>query len=103
MTRPLIFNQGFTLAELSVVILITGLLLGAAAMPAAPILRKARLLETQGKLENIARAIDFYAAQNLRVPCPASPDTKSTSPPFGYEAGSGENGAGIPADCGMDV
>ncbi len=95
-------NTGFTLAELAAVILITGLILGSAAMIAAPILRKARTLETQAKLGNIARAIDFYAAQNFRVPCPASPDRSAKSPPLGYEAGSGEKGTIVPADCGTD-
>lgn len=84
------------------VIFIAGLLLAAAAMIATPVLRKARMVETQAKMENIARALDDYAAQHLRLPCPASPDRKSTNPPFGFEAGGGAAGNAVPGDCGTD-
>src|SRR5579871_1685853 len=53
-------------------------------------------------MANIARALDDYAAQNLRVPCPAIPDIKSTNPPFGFEAGSRTSGNSVPTDCGAD-
>jgi len=96
-------RQGFTLAEMAVVVLITGLMLGAAASIALPILHKARRIETDQKMQNIARALDDYAAQNLRVPCPASPDTKSVNPPWGFEAGSGLTGNIVPSDCGSDA
>jgi type II secretory pathway pseudopilin PulG len=95
-------SEGFTLAEMAIVIMITGLMLTAAASITLPILHKARRIETDQKMENIARAIDDYAAQNLRVPCPAIPDTKSTNPPWGFEAGSSTAGNIIPSDCGAD-
>jgi prepilin-type N-terminal cleavage/methylation domain-containing protein len=95
-------DAGFTLAEMAIVVAITGCLLAAAATIATPILRTARKIETDQKLANIARAIDYYAGQNYRVPCPASPDPKSTEPPWGFEAGSGKTGNHIPADCGPD-
>jgi type II secretory pathway pseudopilin PulG len=101
--RPgLLDSEGFTLAEMAVVILITGLMLTAAAAITLPIMHKARRIETDQKMENIARALDDYAAQNLRVPCPAVPDNKSKSPPFGFEAGSGPAGNMVPSDCGPD-
>jgi type II secretory pathway pseudopilin PulG len=95
-------SEGFTLAEMAVVILITGLMLTAAASITLPIMHKARRIETDQKMANIARALDNYAAQNLRVPCPALPDTKSKNPPFGFEAGSGPAGNAVPSDCGTD-
>jgi type II secretory pathway pseudopilin PulG len=95
-------ENGFTLAEMAVVIFITGLMLVAAASIATPLIRKARQVETDQKLENVARALDYYAAQNFRVPCPASPDTKAVNPPSGYEAGSGAAGNAVPSDCGSD-
>lgn len=95
-------SEGFTLAEMAIVIFITGLMLAAAAEITVPIMHKARAIETNQKLQNIARALDSYAAQNLRVPCPAIPDIKSTIPPFGYEAGSGASGNIVPSDCGAD-
>ena len=101
--RPgLLHSEGFTLAEMAIVIFITGLMLTAAAAITLPIMHKARRIETDQKMENIARAIDDYAAQNFRVPCPAIPDTKSTNPPFGFEAGSGPAGDMVPSDCGTD-
>jgi prepilin-type N-terminal cleavage/methylation domain-containing protein len=100
--RLLLPEPGFTLLEMSIVVAVTGLMLAGAASIAAPIIRMARQMETDQKLENIARAIDYYAAQNYRVPCPASPDTKSADPPWGFEAGSGKAGNNIPADCGAD-
>jgi prepilin-type N-terminal cleavage/methylation domain-containing protein len=95
-------RAGFTLAEMAVVIFITGLLLAAAAEITIPIMHKARTIETDQKMHNIARALDDYAAQNLRLPCPAIPDTKAKNPPFGYEAGSGASGNAVPADCSTD-
>ena len=95
-------SEGFTLAEMAIVIFITGLMLTAAAAITLPIMHKARRIETDQKMQNIARALDNYAAQNLRVPCPAIPDIKSKNPPFGYEAGSGASGNIVPSDCGTD-
>ena len=95
-------SEGFTLAEMAIVIFITGLMLTAAAALTLPIMHKALRIETDQKIANIGHALDNYAAQNLRVPCPAIPDTKSTNPPFGYEAGSGVAGNTVPSDCGAD-
>jgi type II secretory pathway pseudopilin PulG len=95
-------SAGFTLAEMAIVILITGLMLAAAADITIPIMHEAKKIETDQKMANIARALDNYAAQNLRVPCPAIPDLKSKNPPFGVEAGSGASGNIVPADCGAD-
>ena len=95
-------DSGFTLTEMAIVIMITGLMLGAAASIAIPMIRTAKRLETDKKLENIARAIDYYADQNYRVPCPAVPDKKSVNPPWGFEAGSGTTGNDVPASCGTD-
>jgi len=101
-SKPLLPETGFTLLEMTIVVTITGLMLVAAASIATPMIRTAQKIETDQKLENIARAIDYYAAQNYRVPCPAAPDTKSADPPWGFEAGSGKAGNNIPADCGAD-
>ena len=96
-------QSGFTLAEMAAVILISGVLLAMAAQMSIPIMRDARRIETQAKLENIAKAIDFYAAQNLRVPCPAAPDFAEDKEPFGAEEGSGPGGKIVPMDCGTDA
>ena len=48
-------------------------MLVAAASIATAMIRTARNIETDQKLANIAKAIDYYAAQNYRVPlsCPS--------------------------------
>ena len=43
-------SQGFTLAEMAIVVLITGLMLGAAASIALPIIQKARRIDTDQKM-----------------------------------------------------
>lgn len=95
-------DSGFTLTEMSIVIMVTGLMLAVASMIAIPMIRTAKRIETDKKLENIARAIDFYATRNYRVPCPAIPDKKSINSPWGFEAGSGKDGNVIPSSCGTD-
>ena len=95
-------QDGFTLPEMAIVVLVSGLLLAGAASMAIPLMREARHIETQAKLANISKAIDFYAAQNLRVPCPASPDQLENKEPFGAEEGSGPGGKLVPTDCGTD-
>lgn len=95
-------QSGFTLVEMAAVVFISGLLLAGAASMAIPMMRDARRLETHAKLENIAKAIDFYAAQNLRVPCPASPNMSTKHEPWGAEMGSGPGGKILPIDCGTD-
>ena len=66
--KPRLRESGFTLLEMSIVVFITGLMLVAAASIATPMIRTARNIETDQKLANVARAIDYYAAQNCRVP-----------------------------------
>jgi len=104
LSSPFLFSDrrrpGFTLVELCIVLVIVGGILAVAAAIAIPILRTAAMIQTDAKLANIAKAIDFYATQNYRVPCPAVPDTATANPPFGYEAGSGVNGNVVPTDCG---
>lgn len=91
---------GFTLVELAFVLVIAGLLLSAAAAIAIPMIKETRMIATQAKLDRIAKAIDFYATQNYRVPCPAEPLLTTSSPPFGFERGSGANGDQVPSNCG---
>ncbi len=94
-------ESGYTLFEMAAVLVIAGLIIGAAAAVALPVLKEARLVGTQAKMDNIAKAIDYYAVKNNRVPCPANPNAASANPPFGFERGSGANGDTVPATCGV--
>src|ERR1700743_3794966 len=92
-------QYGFTLVDLAVVLSIAGLILVAAIAMAMPVIVESRIVGTQAKMDNIAKAIDFYATKNYRVPCPADPNPAAARQPFGYEVGSGVNGDTVPATC----
>jgi prepilin-type N-terminal cleavage/methylation domain-containing protein len=89
-------QSGFTLVELAIVVLITGLILVAAASVALPLLRETRMITTEAKIDRIAKTIDFYATQNYRVPCPAKPLTSTAN--FGAEQAN-TNAAGVSTTC----
>jgi prepilin-type N-terminal cleavage/methylation domain-containing protein len=80
---PSLAQSGFTILEMSIVIVILGFFFAAVAWLAVPLLRETHLTATQAKIDRVAKAIDFYASQNYRVPCPAKPDT--STPNFGSE------------------
>lgn len=85
---PITYKQdkGFTLIEMSVVIMITSVLLAMAVSFALPIIQGSRDIETQQKLARIKEAIAEYAVTNNRIPCPATPVEGAN---YGIEAGNG--------------
>ncbi len=72
MTLP-IRQRGFSLVELSIVILIMGLLLGGLMMPLSTQRENARVRDGVEQLETIREAIEGYALVNGALPCPATP------------------------------
>jgi len=68
-------EQGFTLVELSIVILIMGLILGGLAMPLSTQLENGRVRETQDLMSAMEDAIQGYAIVNGHLPCPATPSS----------------------------
>jgi prepilin-type N-terminal cleavage/methylation domain-containing protein len=93
-------DLGFTLVEMAIVIIIAGVMLAAAAAIALPMIQEARLVGTQAKMDKLAKALDYYAVHNNRMPCPAAPNvTPPGGEPFGYEQGSGASGSTVPATC----
>lgn len=64
---------GFSLVEVSVVILIMGLLLGGLMMPLSMQRENARLREGKDQLESVRAAVEGYALVNGVLPCPATP------------------------------
>jgi type II secretory pathway pseudopilin PulG len=93
-------HAGFSLVEIAIVIFIIGFMTAALLHMVLPIIKESRMLETQAKLNKIARAVDFYIFQNNSLPCPANPLVTAANPPFGFQANSGANGDVIPSDCG---
>ena len=64
---------GFSLAELAIVILIMGLVLGGLAMPVAAQRDSARFKETATQIDATKAALEGFALANGFLPCPATP------------------------------
>ncbi len=73
MTRTTtIGQQGFTLIELAIVLLILGALLAGILIPFTTQVELRRVTETQKTLLDIREALIGFAAANGRLPCPSS-------------------------------
>jgi len=64
-------SNGFTLIELSVVLLVITLLLGSLLIPLATQVDQRNVSETQKRLQEVKDALIGYAMANGRFPCPA--------------------------------
>lgn len=69
-------QRGFTLVEIALVLLITGLALGAGVSILRVKLAQAKIDTTKVKTEAVRVALINYVAQNYRLPCPAAPGLK---------------------------
>ncbi len=85
--RPL--AGGFSLIELSVVVVVMALILGSILVPLTTQIGERRIVETRKLLAEIESALIGFAAANGRLPCPASA-TSSGSESFA--------GGGSPSD-----
>lgn len=65
-------QRGFSLIELSIVILILGLLLGGLMQPLSTQMDVSRTKDTEKKLTDIQDALYGFAATRGRLPCPAT-------------------------------
>ena len=74
-------QQGFSLVELAIVILIMGLILGGLAMPLATQRENARVREGREQLEVVVSAIEGFAMVNGFLPCPATPASNGNAAP----------------------
>jgi len=72
-------QSGFTLVELSIVILIMGLILGGLAMPLSTQLENGRIRETRQQIVETEAAIQGFAIVNGHLPCPATPGSNGLS------------------------
>ena len=68
-------QSGFTLVELSIVILIMGLILGGIAMPLSVQRENVRIREARDLLVHVEETIQGYALVNGFLPCPATPSS----------------------------
>ena len=72
---------GFSLVELSIVILILGLLLGGLLLPLSVQRENARLKEARDQLALIDAALVGFALTNGHLPCPATPSSSGSAAP----------------------
>jgi len=63
-------DEGFTLLELAVVLLITGLLLGGLLVPLSTQLEQGQRARTQAQLDEIREVLYGFVVKNHRLPCP---------------------------------
>lgn len=64
-------TRGFTLIEISIVLVVIGLLLSGGLVALAPVLEQAKRTQTENTLTKIEDALLLYAIQNSCLPCPA--------------------------------
>ena len=76
-------ERGFSLVELSIVILIMGLIIGGIAMPLSVQRENMRLNDAVKQLEQIEQAIIGFALSNGAIPCPATPASNGLALPAG--------------------
>ncbi|MES1983271.1 MAG: prepilin-type N-terminal cleavage/methylation domain-containing protein [Pseudomonadota bacterium] len=66
-------QDGFTLIEMALVLMIAGLLLGGLLVPLGAQLEQRRIAATEKNLDEIKDALTGYAIINGQLPCPAIP------------------------------
>ena len=82
--KPLLAHEnGFSLVEIAVVLVIITLLLTMVAVPIATQVEQRRVVDTQKLLENAKDALYGYAAANGRLPCPATAGSAGQESPIG--------------------
>lgn len=88
-------NEGFTLVELAVVLVIIALLVGSGLSIVIGRLDVLAEKETLAKFATIEEAINGFIKQTAkRLPCPADPTTAETSSSFGREVDTSGVGSG---------
>ncbi len=78
-------EEGFTLLEMAVVLVIVGLLLGGLLTSLGSMHSSQNDAATRRQLEDIREALIVFAVVNRRLPCPAAPATADTVAGAGLE------------------
>lgn len=72
-------QNGFSLVELAIVLLIMGLVLGGLAMPMSVQRENARIRDNADQLDMISKALEGFAMANGYLPCPSTPASAGTA------------------------
>jgi prepilin-type N-terminal cleavage/methylation domain-containing protein len=83
-------NGGFTLVEVAIVLLISGLLLAGATALLMNYMHQTKIRATEYRLQVIDEAMELFLDLNGRYPCVSAPDAPVDDADFGFEI----------ADCG---
>jgi prepilin-type N-terminal cleavage/methylation domain-containing protein len=79
------FRSGFTLIELSVVLVVVALLLSFAVSVGKTRIETQRYQVTYERMKLIDEAIDTFIRDHKRLPCPADPNLAVDNPYYGWE------------------
>lgn len=92
-------RSGFSLVELSVVLVIIGSIAASALSVAVSNDYTTKRDETEAKMDRIEEALAGYVAANHRLPCPADGTLAVTNASFGVESVTGSN----PQNCNVSL
>ena len=79
-------QRGFTLVEISVVIVIASILIAGAISIATTQIENSRIKSTQDKQEAVRKSIITFLSHNQRLPCPAVDNLAQGNANYGVEA-----------------
>lgn len=94
-------TTGFTLVEMSVVLVISGLLIATAITAGTAQITQSRILSTKSKEESVKLALISFIARNNRLPCPAIPTLEPGELGYGVEADTPGTCTGVPSSSGV--
>jgi prepilin-type N-terminal cleavage/methylation domain-containing protein len=76
--------RGFTLVEISIVLVIIGVILAATLVGVGPVLESSRRSRTNGNLDRIDQALLVYVIENGCLPCPAAATNLASTTDAGW-------------------
>ncbi len=82
-------QSGFSMIELSVVLIVIGLIGIGSLVYSASSIESNRISETKDKMSHIFDVMALYAREYSQMPCPAGPDLLTTDNNFGIGVGTG--------------
>ncbi len=97
-------QSGFTMLELSIVLVIVALITGMSTMATLSMMESAKQAATEKKLDEIERALYAFRVKNNRLPCPAQLSLATSNANYGLESQPlGVCTTGTPAATTLDI
>ncbi len=78
-------EKGFSLMEISIVLVVLGLMVGGIASALTQDLRRTKQINLKNKMDAIEQALGAFVKKNNRLPCPADATYTITNVRFGFE------------------